>query len=62
MESAFPDIISALSIPILYGTQTGTSRDVSEEIQRTLRRLGLKSRVCAMEDFDIVRSPYFTNI
>lgn len=46
-------------VPILYGTQTNTARDVAEEIHRLLRRLGLRSRVLSMEEYNIVRNKCF---
>lgn len=54
MEAPF-DWISFHGIPIIYGTQTGTARDVAEEIDRVLCRLGLQSRAVAMDNFEIVR-------
>lgn len=42
-------------ILVLYGSQTGTSKDVAERIFRDARRHHFSSRVSALDDFDVVR-------
>lgn len=39
---------------ILYGTETGNSQDVAEELGRITERLHFLTRVCEMDEVDIV--------
>lgn len=39
---------------ILYGTETGNSQDVAEELGRITERLHFMTRVCEMDEVDIV--------
>ena len=41
-----------MHITILYGSETGTAQDVAEQIWKTAKRKGLRSTVCAMDDYD----------
>jgi len=41
-------------ILILYGTQTGTAQEVSEQIGREGKRRHFKTRVLSMEDYAVV--------
>jgi sulfite reductase alpha subunit-like flavoprotein len=39
---------------ILYGSETGNSQDVAEELGRLARRLQFKTTVCEMDQVNIV--------
>jgi hypothetical protein len=42
---------------ILYGSETGNSQDVAEELGRVAQRLHFQARVCEMDQVDLVRPP-----
>lgn len=39
---------------VLYGSETGNSQDVAEELGRDLERLHFTTSVCEMDDVEIV--------
>ena len=42
-----------MNVTILYGSETGTAQDVAEQIWKNVKRKGLKSTICAMNEYDI---------
>ena len=42
------------SIVILYGSETGSSQDLAENLARQAKRRHFKTRVYAMDDYDRV--------
>lgn len=42
---------------VLYGTETGNSQDVAEELAHVLERLHFTTSVCQMDDVEIVGLP-----
>uniref|UniRef100_A0A915DZ96 NADPH-dependent diflavin oxidoreductase 1 n=1 Tax=Ditylenchus dipsaci TaxID=166011 RepID=A0A915DZ96_9BILA len=45
--------MSTNTILFLYGSETGTAQDVAETLWRNARQLGVRSRVMAMDDYNI---------
>ena len=48
------DKISEESIPVLFGSQTGTAEDIAERIGREISRRHIVSPVLALDDYPIV--------
>lgn len=44
-------------ICILYGSQTGTAKFVSEEIERELWKYGYRTLLTSLDDYDITNLP-----
>ena len=46
--------ISGRKISVLYGSQTGTAKEVAERIGREAKRRHLSASVLALDDYDVV--------
>lgn len=44
---------------VLYGSETGNSQDAAEDIGRVVQRLHFVTRVCEMDQVDLVCPPLF---
>ena len=50
-------VVMSRAVAVLYGSQTGSARDVAEDVARQCSRRGLEAQVSAMDDYDVCRLP-----
>jgi sulfite reductase alpha subunit-like flavoprotein len=56
------DLRLGRSVLILYGSETGNSQELAEDLDRSVRRLRFTSTVSEMNSVQVVRSPSQTHV